>query len=182
MATLPLRKPLATIALTGSQFTSRWEYPVVSSAAFPDPNEQEFTLSVPASKYRVVLSRDFALPTRTKTLPAWVEPTVSALVGIQSLSENWDSYGGKPISLDLINQSLFTLRQIMQADSPAPSVVPLGDGGIQVEWHRRQQDLEIVFAADEAPQFYYTNRLTGLEQQGFSNEIEKLTRLLIDLA
>jgi len=174
--------PLTSIAFTGNQFRSRRDYAQLSSAAFPDPNEQEFTFSAPASKYRVVVSRDFALSVPTKTLPAWIEPTVSALVGIQSLSENWDSYGGKRISLDSINQSLFTLRQIMQTESPAPSVVPLGDGGIQVEWHRRQQDLEIVFSTDEAPQFYYTNRLTGLEQQGFANEIENLTRLLINLA
>jgi hypothetical protein len=61
-------------------------------------------------------------------------------------------------------------------------VVPMGDGGIQIEWHRRQQDLEIVFPADEAPRFYYRNRATGAEQEGFANEIAPLTRLLSDLA
>lgn len=179
MATLPLRNPLATIALTKNQFKSRWEYPMVSSAAFPDFNEQQFTVFAPAGSYRVSV-RDFAAS--VSTLPAWVGPTISAFVGIQNLSENWDSYAGKPINRDLIKQSLYTLGLIMQAESPTPSVVPLGDGGIQVEWHRRQQDLEIVFSANEAPQFYYTNRLTGLEHEGFANEIEKLTRLLIDLA
>jgi hypothetical protein len=179
MATLPLRNPLATVALTRSQFKSRWEYPVVSSAAFPDLNEQEFTFSAPVGSYRVWV-RDFVAS--MNTLPAWVRPTISAFVGIQNLAENWDSYGGKAMNRDLIKQSLYTLGLIMQADSPAPSVVPLGDGGIQIEWHRRQQDLEIIFSADEAPQFYYKNRLTGMERQGSANEIANLTRLLSDLA
>jgi hypothetical protein len=179
MATLPLRNPLATIALTRSQFKSRWEYPVVSSAAFPDLNEQEFTFSAPVGSYRVWV-RDFVAS--VNTLPAWVRPTISAFVGIQNLSENWDSYGGKPINRDLIKQSLDTLVLIMKGDSPAPAVVPLGDGGIQIEWHRKLQDLEIVFPADDAPQFYYRNRYTATVDEGSVYDTEKLIRLLTDLA
>lgn len=174
MATQPLRNPPATIALTGNQFTSRWEYPAASSVALTESKEQAFTFPAKASTYKVVLRNNF--------LPDWVKPTISAFIGIQNLPENWDSYGGKAINRDLINQSLFTLGQIMKTNSPVPSVVPLGDGGIQIEWHRRQQDLEVTFPVDEAPQFYYKNRLTGAERQGPANEIANLTQLLSDLA
>lgn len=174
MATLALQGPLTTTALTEKQFATQWEFPAASSAALTGPREQAFTISSEASAYRVVL--------RNNSLPGWVKPTITAFVGIQSLSDNWNSYGSKSINRDLIKQSLFTLGLVMQADSPAPSVVPLGDGGIQLEWHRRQQDLEIVFTADEPPQFYYRNRASGGEQQGFANEIANLTRLLSDLA
>jgi hypothetical protein len=111
-----------------------------------------------------------------------VKPTISAFIGIQNLRENWNSYGGKSINNDLIQQALSVLGTIMQASSPAPSVVPMGDGGLQIEWHKRQQDLEIVFPADEAPQFYYRNRATGVEREGFANELAGLTELLGDLA
>jgi len=171
---LALRSPASTTALTGNQFASQWEDPAASSAAFTGPREQAFTYSSGASAYRVVY--------RSNALPAWVKPTISAFIGIHNLSDNWDSYGGKAANRDLIKQSLFVLGLIMQSDSPAPSVVPMGDGGIQTEWHRRQQDLEIVFPADEAPRFYYRNRATGAEQEGFANEIARLTRLLSDLA
>ncbi|MGB8478385.1 MAG: hypothetical protein WCE63_06045 [Acidobacteriaceae bacterium] len=181
MATLALRNPPATTALTEDQFTSQWDYPAASSAALTERKEQEFTFSAQASTYRVVV-RDSTSSASTKVLPAWVEPTISAFVGIQKLSENWDSYGGKRINRDSINQSLRTLAMIMKTDSPAPSVVPLGDGGIQIEWHRRQQDLEIVFSADEAPQFYYQNRATGKLDEGSADEIGKLIGLLRNLA
>jgi hypothetical protein len=57
----------------------------------------------------------------------------------------------------------------------------LGDGGLQIEWHRRQQDLEIVVAADEAPRFYYKNRATGAEQEGLANQLGTLVQLLSNL-
>jgi len=70
----------------------------------------------------------------------------------------------------------------MEAASPAPSVVPLGDGGLQLEWHRKQQDLEITFAADDAPQFFYRNRAIGVEQDGYADDVIKLTQLLRKIA
>ena len=174
MATLALENPASTTALTENQFAMQWESPVTTSAAFTEPREQAYTFASKASAYRVVL--------RNEVLPAWVKPTILAFVRIQNLTDGWDSYGGKATNRDLIKQSIFILGQIMQPDSPAPSVVPIGDGGIQMEWHRRQQDLEIVLAADDAPQFYYKNRATGTEQEGFANELANLTRLLINLA
>ena len=119
-----------------------------------------------------------ALPQKTRyirvtnsgpQLPKWIKPTVSAFSAIQNLQENWDSYGGKIIRHDLIKQSLIMLASIMEWNSPAPSVVPLGDGGIQIEWHKNQQDLEIIFSAEESPQFYYMNRKTGMDQEGFAS-------------
>jgi hypothetical protein len=168
-----LLRTSSTAALTGNQFASRWGY-VASSAALTEPREEAFTISYGGGAYRIVL--------KNTLLPAWVEPTISAFIGIQTLEENWNSYGGKPINNDLIKQSLSILETIMQANSPAPSVVPLGDGGLQIEWHKRQQDLEIVLSSDEVPQFYYRNRATGAEQEGFANELAELTRLLSDLA
>jgi hypothetical protein len=168
-----LQGPASSAALTENRFASRWGYEA-SSAALTEPREEEFTISFGTSAYRVVL--------RDVSLPAWVKPTIFAFIGIQTLGENWNSYGGKPINTDLIKQALSLLESIMQADSPAPSVVPIGDGGLQIEWHRKQQDLEIVFPSDEVPQFYYKNRATGADQEGFLNELADLSRLLADLA
>jgi hypothetical protein len=169
-----LQNPPSTTALTDNWVASSRSGYMAGSAALTEPREHSFSISSGDSAYRVVL--------RNTSLPAWVEPTISAFVGIQKLRDNWNSYGGKPVNNDLIKQSLFVLGLIMQANSPAPSVVPIGDGGIQLEWHRRQQDLEIVFPADEVPQFYYRNRAAGLKQEGFANETAALTQLLGNLA
>jgi hypothetical protein len=45
-----------------------------------------------------------------------------------------------------------------------------------------QQDLEVVFPADDTPQFFYRNRTTGVEQEGFASEITKLAELLRKIA
>ncbi|MFY9855315.1 MAG: hypothetical protein WAK26_15700 [Terracidiphilus sp.] len=103
-------------------------------------------------------------------------------MGIQTLPENWDSYGGKKVNRDLISQSLSVLGLIMDVASPAPSVVPLGDGGLQLEWHRNQQDLEITFPADESPQFFYLNRSTGVGQEGFASDVASLAQLIRNIA
>ena len=70
----------------------------------------------------------------------------------------------------------------MENASPAPAVVPLGDGGLQLEWHRKQQDLEVVFSADDTPLFFYENRTTGVEQEGFASDVAKLAQLLRKIA
>lgn len=179
MAAFTLANPLSTVALTEKQFALQWEYPAAGSAALTGPREQAFIFPARTSTYHVVVTN--AVPAPVHVLPDWVRPTVAAFIGIENLVDNWDSYGGKAINRDLINQSLFMLGMVMQPNSPAPSVVPMSDGGLQIEWHRRQQDLEIVFTTDEAPQFFYRNRATGVLDEGSVRDTEKLIRLVRDL-
>jgi hypothetical protein len=169
---LPVFRPAT--ALTENQFESRWEFPVASLAALTKPKELAYVVSSKGSTYTIVVT--------TGRIPGWVEPTISAFVGIQSLTENWDSYGGREINRDLISQSLSVLGLIMAEASPAPSVVPLGDGGLQLEWHRKQQDLEIAFPADDIPQFFYKNRAAEVEQEGFASDVMSLVQLLHNIA
>jgi hypothetical protein len=173
MATLTLAQPRQTRALTENQFDSSWEYQETSSAAFT-PLPKAFAFPTQEKSNRFVV--------RANELPDWVKPTISGFVSIRSLSENWDSYGGKKTSDDLIKQALLILTQIMPFNAPAPSVVPLGDGGLQLEWHRKQQDLEIVFAADTTPTFYHYEKTTGTETEGFATDFLKLARLVGSIA
>lgn len=170
---LALQNP-PSAALTERETIPRWEAPVATFAELTEPRAREMIISSGTSSYRVVFS--------TSSLPSWVKPTILAFDGIRTLPSNWNSYGAEIINRDLIEQSLRVLSRIMQADSPTPSIVPLGDGGIQIEWHRKQQDLEIVFAADEAPQFYYRNQRAALEREGSANEFATLNQLLSALA
>jgi hypothetical protein len=157
----------------GQYHASSWQYPAANFAAFT-PVLKEFEFRSRNDTTRFVVTTD--------ELPAWVEPTLSAFSSIKSLDENWDSYGGKKISNDLIRLALSTLSQVMGGNSPAPSVVPLPDGGLQVEWHRKIQDLEVVFPANTAPTFYYVNRSTGFEKEGFANDVIYLSKLLGSVA
>lgn len=93
-----------------------------------------------------------------KRFPGWHQETVSNLYAILALNENWDSYGANRISAETADAVTGLLRDIMQAKSPAPQVVPSASGSIQVEWHVAGIDLEIeveslstinVFFSDE---------------------------------
>jgi hypothetical protein len=169
---LPAFLPAAT--LSENQIESPWECPATSSVSLTKPKEQAFLVSFKGSAYRIVLA--------TNSIPPWVSPTISAFIAVQSLPDNWDSYSGKRINRDLIRRSLSTLGSIMENTSPAPAVVPLGDGGLQLEWHRNRQDLEIVFPTDDSPHFYYRDKKAGTEQEGSTSDISDLVRLLRSIA
>jgi hypothetical protein len=171
---LPASRPAK--ALSDNLFDCRRETTVASSSVFAKPKEMVCMISTEGSSYRIRLTISSDQP------PAWVNPTFTAIIGIHRLADNWDSYGGKKVNRNLIGQSLSVLELIMDGASPAPSIVPLGDGGIQIEWHRKQQDLEITFAADDTPQYFYQNRATGVEQMGFASDVTNLTQLLRNIA
>jgi hypothetical protein len=176
MAAIALPAFPGVAALTENQVVSREEPTAASLVALTKPREQSFEFPSKGRTCKIVVI-SHRLP-----MPAWVEPTISSLVGIQSLPDNWDSYGAREINCDLIGQSLAILEQIMETSSPAPSIVPLGDGGLQFEWHRRQQDLEIEFSSENTPRFFYRNRTTGIEQEGFAGDVTKLAQLLRGIA
>jgi hypothetical protein len=183
MAAIALPQFQPTTALTGDQFESRWEHPATSSAALSKPKVRRYKFSFGKSAFKVVVTEHVVPAGFTEnSLPTWVEPTIAAFMTVRSLAENWDLYGGKAVGSDVVVESLSILGQIMDAASPAPSVVPLGDGGLQLEWHRNQQDLEIVFPSDDVPQFYYRDRRAGIEQDGLASDFSNLARLLRGIA
>lgn len=98
--------------------------------------------------------------------PAWLMPTVQCLLDLLQLPRNWDGYGAVEIREQIAQKALMVLVEVMDNDAPAPSVVPLSDGGIQVEWHRHGHNLEIEFPAREAPSFYYYEGGGQVESEG----------------
>jgi hypothetical protein len=174
MAATALRLNRPVRAMTEDVYDLGWEYPVGSSAAFDQKSNEYVSASGTANTSRIVVT--------TPNSPAWVAPTVSALSGLLKLQENWDSYGAKSPTEETVVHALLVLSQIMDFQSPVPSVVPLADGGLQFEWHRKQQDLEVVFPLDAEATFYYQHRVTGAEEEGFAADITKLANLLVDVS
>ncbi len=82
---------------------------------------------------------------------AWFSDAIGQLEDLASLALGWDSYGAKPVAADMAMAAVRFLADVAVA-SPGvhePSIVPLSDGGIQVEWHRCGIDLEVAFSDDE---------------------------------
>lgn len=85
-----------------------------------------------------------------KIPPEWtwqVEP-IKKVLGALLLPENWDSYGGHAPRREAAATAIEIIASIVQEDPPRPRVVPLGTGGIQLEWENGQRELEVECAPD----------------------------------
>jgi hypothetical protein len=115
-------------------------------------------------------------------VPSWLKPTIQSFLDLLQLPRDWDGYGAVEIQEQIAQKALFVLVEVMDNNAPAPSVVPLRDGGIQVEWHRRGRNLEIEFPADEAPSFYYYGDSSELESEGqVSRSYDRIQAYIADL-
>ena len=70
---------------------------------------------------------------------------VRQLDAMAALKENWDSYGGKPISPVAIEWAKAVLYRL----GPGWIPVPCSDGGVQLEWHAEGVDMEMTIAVAE---------------------------------
>ena len=109
----------------------------------------------------IVKWRDYGQP-----LPGWFDPVMQGFADLITLDPKWDSYRGKIIERAVIEKAIAVLDALLTPTSPAPSIVPLSSGGLQVEWHRSDQDLEIVFEPRQTPEFSYKNARSGAEEEG----------------
>src|SRR4051794_2212444 len=64
----------------------------------------------------------------------WARPTIDRLIALAPLQDNWDQRGSAGVKADVISFAWQLLAQIMPEDGAAPVAVPLGNGGIQLEW------------------------------------------------
>lgn len=65
---------------------------------------------------------------------------IARLQSFMKLERGWDSYDAAPI-----NPLPVMIGIIMQT---APAVVPLSNGGVQMEWHRDGWDIELEITPD----------------------------------
>lgn len=92
---------------------------------------------------------------------AWQRDVVSSLCKYLDLPLGWDSYGGEPLRLDTGMFTLQILNSLMGPAVPAPQTVPVGAGGIQVEWHQNNYDVELYIAAPYQCELCIHDYVTG---------------------
>ncbi|HRQ73240.1 MAG TPA: hypothetical protein PLU35_09455 [Phycisphaerales bacterium] len=139
----------------------RWSGPVSSRPAGHQPFSRTLRLDVPGS-------------TETATRTA-----VARLNEILGLRSNWDSYGAKPIDSTAAVAALMWLYGIDRPGLPAPSVVPVPDGSVQLEWHMHGIDLEVCFQPTGESACSVEDRIKHTEQEGSLEEIGDAVRLVV---
>lgn len=70
-----------------------------------------------------------------------IRTKMNALCGLQL---GWDGYNGMPSRFDIAEFAASLLERLYNEKTPIPDIVPLADGGIQIEWHVNNIDIEIA--------------------------------------
>ena len=104
-------------------------------------------------------------PPSTATEPAWVDATRAQMLALQRLPDNWDGRGSAEVRGDTISFAGSMLGSIMPPTAPAPAIVPLGHGGVQLMWENAAVEIEVEVAGPNHVIAYYFNKTTGQERE-----------------
>jgi hypothetical protein len=119
----------------------------LSAPTFPRSTPQQALLTDPTSRtYPVKLRKRTMTITLTGEAPGWLDPTIQTMQRLAHLPGNWSSYGNCLIEDIAIIRAAEVLAEVLDADGLAPSIVPTSQGGVQLEWHRNGDDVEIEFS------------------------------------
>lgn len=91
---------------------------------------------------------------------SWVRDAFEQISSLTALRHNWDTYGAEAIRASAIADVATFLINHAYNDLGAPAVVPMSDGGVQLEWHRGGLDFEIAFSEQE-PGVFVEDLTTG---------------------
>lgn len=118
----------------------------------------------------------------TGQMPGWLLPTLSGLQALAALPAGWDSYAAPPIDPGCVIRAVQVLVEAMEHDTPAPSVVPTSQGGIQFEWHTGGVDFEIEVEPSNLVSAYYRAASGAVEKEvPPTTEIRRIKSLVAGL-
>lgn len=118
------------------------------------------------------------------TSPAapWLRESVARVQRLTALRPGWDSYEAVPVRASTATMAVQFLLDHAYRELAPPAVVPLSDGGIQLEWHRGGLDLEIAFSEFE-PGVYMEDVSNGQSEEASLEEASSyVVRYLARLA
>ncbi len=83
-------------------------------------------------------------------LPLWVPPVIERINEFGALAQDWDTYGGLPVSKANARHALDFLARVMGPSTPLPWIAPLGTGGLQLDWGGEGVELEVVIDGSDS--------------------------------
>lgn len=105
--------------------------------------------TMPFLSSRLVTTNQYVVPGESRFPADWRNVVVARLAELERLAPNWDGAGGWPVARRHANRA-FAFMDLMVSDGPVavPEIVPLADGGVQLEWHLTP-DRRVDFVSDE---------------------------------
>jgi hypothetical protein len=97
-----------------------------------------------------------------------LEPAFERLVYLAGLGPDWDSYGGAPPTVTAIARAghlVVTVARRFRTSSRAAikpfAIMPIADGGVQLEWRGADEDLELDIGPAGAIGYLLVDRRRG---------------------
>ena len=114
--------------------------------------------------------------------PAWLWRILEQLASLLRLPAGWNSHAAAPVSLMAAATLLDALRATMSDRTPLPHISPLSSGGIQMEWHERDFDVEVAIDKAGHGSLWYEDARTGTEAEiSLSHPYDRLRDILVEL-
>ena len=130
----------------------------------------------------VIIQRPEVSPPTTSSKLLWASPTVRRILQLAALKKNWDGRGSARVSPDTLIFVMTLLAQSMPPDGPAPDMVPLGNGGVQLIWTTSRAEIEVEVTKPNDVYIFYNDRISGSEREAHATtQFNELSSMLWDM-
>lgn len=116
-------------------------------------------------------------------VPAWFGAVSARLAQLRGLKAGWDGYASPPIRGDIFAYAESILESIMLDRTPAPSIMPVSGGGLQMEWHRQGASIELLLAGPLMAELFveYVDGRPSVEVD-LSSDFARVSEVLAEIA
>ena len=183
----------------------RWTLPQLNAMTDVEVEESfaGLTVGIQPTRHTVFLVNDDPIPEviSSEDVDQWIlpHPVVSApeitdqmsrqfmemdgmLARFSDLPENWNSYGGSPISAGAITEARRILTAAIKLRLPTPWVAPGGDAGIGIQWDTNRAELYIDIVPGEETTYVLTPKEGDLSENDGVLTMANLAGVLNQLA
>jgi len=118
-----------------------------------------------------------------ETVDDWLAQVEERLTQLLLLPKGWDGYQSQRVTPQTARFVTNVLNSVMAGHTPAPSIVPVSGGGLQVEWHRNGLDIELYVAKPMQAELYvsFGDDRPDLERE-LTSDFGVLSTVLAELA
>lgn len=99
--------------------------------------------------------------------PTWLNAWRERVRAVADLPDGWDGHGSLSPSAEMVSlvEHWLSLALAGVADPQLPYLVPASSGGLQLEWHRSEEELEVLFTPDGYVGALYEDHRAGIEAE-----------------
>ncbi|GEM_PF-3444903 len=116
------------------------------------------------------VSKNFTLEISRRMMEQpWFDDVVSSVRELLALGRNWNGFDEEVVDPNAIKRAIQILKAVGE-EGPRPSLVPMPDGSVQIEWTRRGQEIKILVPSVGSASAYISDPASGdTEIQSINN-------------